>query len=134
MRRSKLLVIVWVLSLVGVTVLILAVFNGDRWAPDTGVIDEISAEGALAMSSDDSTTPRPHISTPGSETEHRIVWAPTFVSQLTGAGSPARTDELWNIAGTDLGSRMALHRLAPELRREATERRLLRIALLLGIW
>ncbi|MEV7528695.1 glycosyltransferase [Agrococcus sediminis] len=36
--------------------------------------------------------------------------------------------------GTDLGSRMALHRLAPELRREATERRLLRIALVLGFW
>ncbi len=47
----------------------------------------------------------------------------------------ARLDRIAPLfAGTDLGSRMALHRLAPELRREATERRLLRIALLLGIW
>lgn len=34
----------------------------------------------------------------------------------------------------DLGSRMALRRLASELRREPTERRLLRLALLLGVW
>lgn len=36
--------------------------------------------------------------------------------------------------GTDLGSRLALRRLSGELRRETTERRLLRTALLLGIW
>lgn len=35
---------------------------------------------------------------------------------------------------TDFGSRMALRRLSPELRRETTERRLLRAALLLGVW
>ncbi|WP_413318745.1 glycosyltransferase [Agrococcus sp. 1P02AA] len=35
---------------------------------------------------------------------------------------------------TDLGSRLALRRLAGELRREARERRLLRKALLLGVW
>lgn len=35
---------------------------------------------------------------------------------------------------TDLGSRLALRRLSGELRREVTERRLLRAALLLGVW
>lgn len=35
---------------------------------------------------------------------------------------------------TDLGARLALRRLSHELRREATERRLLRMALLLGVW
>lgn len=35
---------------------------------------------------------------------------------------------------TDLGARLALRRIARELRRETRERRLLRMALLLGIW
>lgn len=37
-------------------------------------------------------------------------------------------------ARDDLGARMALRRLAPELRREPRERALLRLALLLGAW
>lgn len=47
----------------------------------------------------------------------------------------ARLERIAPLFGrTDLGSRLALRRLSGELRREAAERSLLRMALLLGVW
>jgi hypothetical protein len=37
------------------------------------------------------------------ESQHVTAQRTQLISQLTGPGSPARTDERWNIAGTDLG-------------------------------
>jgi hypothetical protein len=101
-KHSGWLIAVWALSLV------IALAGGHRISTiitrDDPVIVQVSAEEAAALTTTDadlvarSTTDLPPT------LQDFVVQTVEMVSQLTGPGAVSRTDERWNIAGTDLGS------------------------------
>lgn len=100
MRKSRLITTVAALSLILVVFLGLAAFSQGQGSQDASATDAPpTAKGRVMASSDDPRNPQQ----PADPTPAPLEIEPVIISQLTGAGSPARTDERWNITGTDLG-------------------------------
>src|SRR5690606_3047068 len=70
---------------------------------DAEAVDDPPRLEDIAMSAQDPPNLQPDTPEPQEATAHPLSLAPKLISQLTGADSPAHTDERWNISGTDLG-------------------------------
>lgn len=104
MKRSMWLAAAWALSL------ILIACVGNNESPTAASTDEMTAAGTATPAGGmiASAQSAPALGNEP-ETAQLMAGGPELVSQLTGARSPARTDVLWNMAGTDLGFSFEYH-------------------------